>query len=89
MTLDTPIAALSSDWRNRVQRQLMIPFGPPGAGNGAAIFLPGAVLVSDPDIRNTSGELVRQSLTYRQGKWGGDVGTGNLKNSPFRIGFSL
>lgn len=89
MTLDTPIAALSNDWRNRVQRQLMIPFGPPGAGNGAAIFLPGAVLVSDPDIRNTSGELVRQSLTYRQGKWAGDVGTGSLKNTPFRIGFSL
>lgn len=89
LTLDTPIAALSRDWVDRVQRQLMIPFGPPGAGNGAAFYMPGAVLVSDPNIRDTSGEIVRQTLTYRPGGWGGDVGAGSLRNSPMRLGFSL
>jgi hypothetical protein len=89
LTLDTPIAALTADWRNRVQRQLMIPFGPAGAGQGAAFYLPGAVLTSDPDIRDRSGVIVRQTLVYRPGMWGGDVGAGSLKNSPMRLGFSL
>lgn len=89
LTLDTPIAALTADWRNRVQRQLMVPFGPAGAGQGAAFYLPAAVLTTDPDIRDRSGAIVRQTLVYRPGKWGGDVGTGSLKNSPMRLGFSL
>lgn len=88
ITLATPNANLANDFKNRVQRQLMIPFGPPGVGNGAAVFLPGAIITSDPNVRNTSGQIVRQTLTYRPGRWSGDVGTGNLKNSPFRIGFS-
>lgn len=89
LTLSTPLTALAADFRNRTQRQLMLPFGPPGAGNGAAVFLPGAVLTVDPNLRDTGGEIVRQTLVYKPGRWGGDVGTGNLKNSPFRIGFSL
>lgn len=89
ITLATPNSAFSNDYRNRSRRQLMIPFGPGGAGQGMAVFMPGAILKSDPDIRDTSGEIVRQTLVYNQGRWGGDVGTGSLKNSPLRIGLSL
>lgn len=88
--VSTPIAALASDFRNRSARQLMLPFGPPGAGNGAAVFLPGALLTIDPNLRDTSGEIVRQTLVYKPGRWGGDGGNTTLiSNSPFRIGLSL
>ena len=74
---------------DRVSRQVLVGTGPTGTGKGAAFYIPSAFLTVDPLTYDVSGEIVKQVLTYNQGRFGGDVGTGDAKNSLFRIGLGV
>jgi len=89
LTLSSPASLVLNDFRDRVSRQVLIGTGPTGTGKGAAFFIPSAFLINDPSAYDVSGEIVKQTLTYNQGRFGGDVGTGDAKNSLFRIGLGV
>ncbi len=42
------MAAIADDFVDMVERSLVVGFGPQGADNGAAIYLPSAYLTNDP-----------------------------------------
>lgn len=82
-----PVAALDGDMIARTYRQLVLGWGPGGAGAGACVFLPAAYLTVDPSKRDLSTGRVRQQLQYREGYWGGDTGTATaVSNTAARIG---
>lgn len=89
LTLSAPSSTVIDDFKNRVSRQVLIGTGPTGTGKGCAFFVPSAYLTSDPSTYDVSGEIVKQQLNYSHGRFGGDVGTGNAKNSLFRIGLGV
>lgn len=89
LTLSSPSATIKDDFRDRVSRQVLIGTGPTGTGKGCAFFIPSAFLTSDPLVYDVSGEIVKQVLNYSQGRFGGDVGSGDAKNSLFRIGLGV
>jgi hypothetical protein len=88
LTLSVPSSVVADDFKNQVERQLVVGFGPTGAGNGLCLFLPSGVLRTDPNLRDLGGDIVRQVLTYVPGLWNGDQGVaiGTAKNSHIRIG---
>lgn len=75
LTLSAPESSIADDFRDMVERSLMVGFGPQGAEAGAALYLPSAVLQNDPSAYDLSGDVVRMPLTYGAGRWTGDVGT--------------
>lgn len=89
LTLSAPASLVANDFRDRVSRQVLVGTGPTGTGKGAAFYIPSAFLTVDPLTYDVSGEIVKQVLTYNQGRFGGDVGTGDAKNSLFRIGLGV
>lgn len=92
LTLSEPVTALDDDFYAGTQRSVLLGFGPVGAGNGAALYLPAATQQLDPSRRDV-GERVRQRLSYRAGYFGNDVeggaDAGAPWDSPIRIGLSL
>jgi len=90
LTLSAPSTALADDFRDSVQRTLILAYGPNGAGNGMALVLPSAVLQSDPNLYDLSTNLVQQRLVYGQGRWAGDQFPGGsiASNTPVRIGLA-
>jgi len=90
LTLSTVNTAINEDYFNRTVRQILVGTGPIGDGLGCAIMLPAAMLTNDPSVYDVSGnDIVRQSLTYQQSRFGGDVVETNAGNSPFRIGLGI
>ena len=89
LTLSSPSSTVLNDFRDRVSRQILVGTGPTGSAKGCAFFIPSAFLTVDPSAYDVSGEIVKQVLTYNQGRFGGDVGTGDAKNSVFRIGLGV
>lgn len=91
LTLCTVLALVANDYRDGVPRSLMLSFGPTGAGEGAYIYVPSAVMTSDPNIRDLGGDAIKQVLNYKVGLWIGDepTGDGEGENTMFRIGFPL
>ena len=84
------------DFQNQVQRSVLV--GLAGsltaassvtAGNGAAIYIPAGTLMVDATKRDLGSDLVRQVLTYKQGRFQGDALSTNAGNSPFRMGLGL
>jgi len=72
-----------------VIRSLLIGSGPVGAGQGMALNIPGAYLTVDPLIRQIDGEIVQQQLTYSASRFGGDNGSTDAANSPFRLALGI
>tara|TARA_Y100000114_G_C11750352_1_gene323945 strand:+ start:91 stop:1383 length:1293 start_codon:yes stop_codon:yes gene_type:complete len=90
LTLSTVNTTINEDYFNRTVRQILVGTGPIGDGLGCAIMLPAAMLTNDPSVYDVSGnDIVRQSLTYQQSRFGGDVVETNAANSPFRIGLGI
>lgn len=89
LSLSSPLSTVKNDFRDQVSRQLMIGTGPSGDGLGCGFFIPSAYLTADPTTYDVSGDLVMQNLSYAQGRFGGDVGVGVCKNTPFRMGLGI
>jgi hypothetical protein len=54
-----------------------------------ALFIPAGYLTVDPNKYDVAGEIVKQVLTYKQSRFGGDVGTTQPANSPVRIALGI
>jgi hypothetical protein len=94
LTISTPSTTLNDDYFDRKMRQVLVGTGPIADGKGCAFMLPAAYLINDPSQYDVSGnDIVRQTLTYKQGRFGGDViandQTANAANSPLRIGLGV
>lgn len=89
LTLSQPIQELDRDFVDGVYRSLVLGFGPAGAGQGAAIYIPKARMTADPSMRDLGGDKVRQVLTFTSapdydGETSSDAG-----NTAFRIGLTV
>lgn len=92
LTLCEVQSLVTDDYKNGVPRSLMLSFGPTGAGEGAFIYIPSAVMTSDPNLRDLGGDVIKQVLNYKVGLWIGDdplVTDGEGENTLFRIGLLL
>ena len=90
LTLSSPSTTLNSDYFNRKVRQVLVGTGPVADGKGCAFMLPAAYLTNDPSQYDVSGnDIVRQTLTYKQSRFGGDVAETGAGNSPVRIGLGV
>ncbi len=90
LTLSSPSTTLNNDYFNRTIRQVLVGTGPIADGKGCAFMLPAAYLTNDPSQYDVSGnDIVRQTLTYKQSRFGGDVAETGAANSPVRIGLGV
>ena len=90
LTLTTLNTTINSDYFNRQIRQVLVGTGPVGDGKGCAFMLPAAYLTNDPSAYDVSGDdIVRQTLTYKQTRFGGDVSESGAGNSPVRIALGV
>jgi len=90
LTLSTVNTTVNDDFFNRTVRQVLVGTGPNGDGQGCAIMIPSAQLSNDPSAYDVSGnDIVRQTLTYKQSRFGGDTVETNAGNSPFRIALGI
>ena len=90
LTLSTPSTLVNDDYFNRTVRQVLVGTGPQGDGEGLAIMIPAGMLSNDPSAYDVSGnDIVRQTLTYKQSRFGGDVVENNAANSPFRLALGI
>lgn len=98
LTLSEPSTRFDADFVNQYQRQVVLGFAgtlaAPGtiqAGNGAAVMLSAGFLANDPKKRDVGSEIVRQTLSFKPGRYDGDKGTGTAgcKNSMLKIGLGL
>ena len=90
LTLSSPSTTLNNDYFNRTLRQVLVGTGPIADGKGCAFMLPAAYLTNDPSQYDVSGnDIVRQTLTYKQSRFGGDVVETGAGNSPVRIGLGV
>lgn len=87
LTVSTPNTTLNSDYFNRQLRQVLVGFGPLNLGKGGAFQIPAAYLTADPSKYDVSGnDIVRQSLTYKCSRFGGDSQDGHTAyRTPFRL----
>jgi hypothetical protein len=89
LTLSDVNTNLADDFKDRVVRQVLIGTGPVGDGKGMALFIPAGYLTVDPNKYDIAGEIVKQVLTYKQTRFGGDVGTTQPANSPVRLALGI
>ena len=89
LTLSAVKTDIADDFKNRVIRQVLIGTGPIGNGQGMALFIPAAYLTVDPNRYDVGGEIVKQTLTYKQTRFGGDVGTTQPANTPIRLALGI
>ncbi|QDP58399.1 MAG: hypothetical protein GOVbin564_6 [Prokaryotic dsDNA virus sp.] len=90
LTLTTLNTTINSDYFNRTVRQVLVGTGPNGDGKGCAFMLPAAYLTNDPSAYDVSGnDIVRQTLNYKQTRFGGDVSETGAGNSPLRIALGV
>jgi hypothetical protein len=89
LTLSSANTTLASDFSDRTIRQVLIGTGPVGDGKGLALFIPAGYLTVDPNKYDVAGEIVKQVLTYKQSRFGGDVGTTQPANSPVRVALGI
>ena len=90
LTLSSPSTTVNDDYFNRTLRQVLVGTGPNDEGKGAAFMIPAAYLTNDPSAYDVSGnDIVRQTLTYKQSRFGGDDVQSNAGNSPVRIGLGV
>ena len=90
LTLTTLNTTINSDYFERKVRQVLVGTGPIGDGKGCAFMLPAAYLTNDPSAYDVSGnDIVRQTLNYKQTRFGGDVAETGAGNSPLRIALGV
>ena len=90
LTLSTVNTTIKDDYFTKTLRQVLVGTGPSGDGQGCAIMLPAAMLTNDASAYDVSGnDIVRQTLTYKQSRYAGDVSETNAANSPFRLALGI
>ena len=90
LTLSTANSSLNSDFFNRQLRQVLVGMGPIGDGLGAAVMIPAAYLTGDASKYEVGGnDIVRQQLTYKASRFGGDVSESGAGNSPVRLALGV
>lgn len=89
LTLSSVKTDLIDDFKDRVVRQVLIGTGPIGNGQGMALLIPAGYLTVDPNKYDVSGEIVKQTLTYKQTRFGGDVGSTQPANTPIRLALGI
>lgn len=90
MTLSTVFPSLADDFKDRVVRSVLLGTGPVGEGKGMCLYLPAAYLTVDPNKYDVAGDIVKQTLTYKQTRWGGDLAAANSPSgSPVRIALGV
>ena len=90
LTLSTANSSLNSDFFNRQLRQVLVGMGPIGDGLGAAVMIPAVYLTGDASKYEVGGnDIVRQQLTYKASRFGGDVSESGAGNSPVRLAFGV
>lgn len=89
LTLSSVKTDLIDDFKDRVVREVLIGTGPIGNGQGMALLIPAGYLTVDPNKYDVSGEIVKQTLTYKQTRFGGDVGTTQPANTPIRLALGI
>ena len=75
-------SSLASDLWNQTERSLLLGLGPIGQGNGAAFYIPAAVLQVDASKREYGTDRVRMELQYRNGLWSLDDTAGMAAGAP-------
>ena len=86
LKLRTPSTDFDTDFWEQTRRNLMLGFGPSGAGNGIAIMMGGAFLTADGSKRSEDSSQWNQELAFKAGRWEGDNDSAALCNSAFRLG---
>lgn len=82
--------AFDGDFNGERRRQVMVPYGPHGAGAGIAFFLPGAFLTENPSKRVlAAGELVSMEVQAKAGLQAGVDASTDIARSPLVIGLGL
>ena len=91
ITLTTVNTAIANDFFNQTLRNLVIGTGPVGDGKGCALMIPAAFQADNKASQYDVGgnDLVRQSLTFRSTRYGGDVSESGAGNSPFRLALGV
>ena len=90
LTLSTLNTTLNQDYFNRTIRQVLVGTGPIGNGKGCAFMIPAAYLTNDPSAYDVSGnDIVRQTLNYKQSRFGGDLSETGAGNSPVRLALGV
>ena len=90
LTLSTANSSLNSDFFNRQLRQVLVGMGPIGDGLGAAVMIPAVYLTGDASKYEVGGnDIVRQQLTYKASRFGGDVSESGAGNSPVRLALGV
>lgn len=90
MTLGSTSTDFDTDLWTGTMRSVMIGFNSANVtdeGEGAAIYIPSAVLTADPELRDTGKDHYRTKLTFEQGFWNGDTGSTDPADSPFQIAY--
>ena len=89
VTITTPVSGYDDFLLDQEQRSIMLGFGPLGAGNGAAVYIPAATFTSDASMRSLDGERVTQVLNFGMGNWTLDSASTDAGDKNFRLGLSL
>jgi len=89
ITLSSVKSDIADDFKDRVIRSVLIGTGPVGNGKGMALFIPAGYLTVDPNKYDVSGDIVKQVLTYKHSRFGGDVGTTQPANTPIRLALGI
>ncbi len=88
ITLSVPSSTFDPYFLDQTEFSVLIGCGPTGAGNGCAFYIPAAHLTADAAQRDLGGDLVRQVLNVRQGKWALDDSSTAPARTHARIAFT-
>jgi hypothetical protein len=88
MTASVPDNGISLDMVDMNARSVLVGFGPHGTGEGAAIYMPAAVMTTSPQVRDLGNGIVRQKLTYKNARWYGDSTGIETAHTSVRLGLS-
>jgi len=91
ITLSTVNTTIASDFYNQTLRNLLIGTGPIGDGKGCCLMIPAAFQANDKASQYDVGgnDIVRQSLTFKSTRYGGDIASTGAGNSPFRLALGV
>ena len=89
MTVSAPDSTIENDLVDMNARSMLVGFGPHGTGEGACVYMPAARMTVSPFKRDLGNGIVRQQLSFVNGRWwGDDQAAAAPASSSVRIGLS-
>ena len=89
LTLSTVNTTIANDYFNKTLRQVLIGTGPVETVKAALLCYQRLCLPMTPAYDVSGNDIVRQTLTYKQARYAGDVSEVNAANSPFRLALGI